>query len=268
LRVVAVAVAAARLTLVFKPVFSAPLQSWREWWGAVREFAAGWYGIAAGEVTGHHPMADALGQELGVSLSPSLHEWRAFTDHLNQAGLLGRALRDRSLLCWDSDTESVLLMQDVEGTVRWAVRPEHLPDQDPPVQMWFDGEPGASPWHRWTPTASQFALQHLIAYLRPAAGGWLLINDIPRSDELIERLKSAGRSSIDLDGQLLIEDDDLIVMAGKSLWSDQGASGIDVEVKIGPSRAGSIPAPLADLTRYPGWAGSNGAFLELRSNHS
>jgi hypothetical protein len=159
----------------------------------------------------------------------------------------------------------VLVMSLIEGDVLWAVRPDHLADEDPPVQIWCGGEPDVAPWHHWTPTTSQFALQHLIGYLHPADGGWLLINDIPRSDELIEELRGAGRSSIDLDGKLLVEDDDLIVLAGKSLWSDEGQSGFDVQAAIGPSRIGSIPGYLVDLAHYPGIAGTGGAFLELRN---
>lgn len=222
---------------MFRPVFSPPPRSWREWWQAVRAFTAGWYDIPAGRVTGHHESAEALGRELGVTLSPSLHEWAAFAGHLAEAGVCGRALRDSPLLCWDEDTGSVLLMQDVEGTVLWAVRPDHLAEDDPPVQEWWDGEPDASPWHDWTPTTSQFALQHLIAYLRPAGGSELHLGDVPWSADLIERLRTAGRSSVDLGGHLLVEDDDLILLAGRSLWSDPGQAGIDIQATLGPSRS-------------------------------
>lgn len=249
---------------MFKPVFSEQPASWRQWWQAVRAFTAGWYGIPAGEVTGRHAAADELGRQLGVTLSPALHEWAAFTAGLRQAGLRDRALRDNSLLCWDAETESVLLMEDLEGAVRWGVGRQHLSEDDPPVRCCLDSGPTASSWEPWTPTTSQFALQHVIAYLQPAGGGMLLVNDVPSSPELLARLRDAGRTAIDLGGELLIEDDDLVVLAGKSLWSATEEPAIDISVTIGPGRAESIPDVLVELARRERWAGSNGEFLDLR----
>jgi hypothetical protein len=251
---------------VFKPVFTEQPGSWREWWQAVRAFTARWYGLPAGEVTGHHADADELGRELGVTLSPSLHEWAAFTASLRRAGVWDRAMRDAPTLCWDEESESVLVMEDLEGTVRWGVQPEHLAEDDPPVQYCWDSGGGASPWQPWTPTTSQFALQHLIAYLRPVGGSMLLLNDVQPSPELLDRLRTAGRAGIELGGQLLVEDDELIVLAGKSPWSPTEEPAIDISVTIGPGRSGSVPEALADLARREGWAGSSGAFLDLRGS--
>lgn len=94
-------------------------------------------------------------------------------------------------------------------------------------------------WRRHSPTTSQFALQHLIAYLHPAAGGFTV--DLPVSPELAELLRGTGRTSINLGDQVLIEDNDLIIMAGKSLWAPEEETDITVQVEIGASRAGSIP---------------------------
>jgi hypothetical protein len=102
---------------VYKPVFTQPPQSWRDWWSAVRDFAAGWYGIASGEVRGYHPEVDSLGRQLGVSLSPSVYEWAAFAADLDQAGIFGRAFRDRFTLSWDPQIEAVTLLTLIERDV-------------------------------------------------------------------------------------------------------------------------------------------------------
>jgi hypothetical protein len=235
------------------PVFAQPPQSWRDWWSAVRAFAAGWYDIAPGEVTGYHPEADLLGRQLGVSLSPSVHEWAACAADLHQAGIFGRAFRDRFTLGWDTRIEAVTLLTLIEGDVCWGIPREHLADEDPPVDSWLLDPSSRRPprwWRRHTPTTSQFALQHLIAHLHPAAGGFTV--NLPPSPELAERLRSIGRTSIDLGDQVLIEDDDLVIMAGKSLWTPEEETDITVQVEIGASRAGSIPQLLVDLARRGG----------------
>lgn len=246
---------------MYKPVFTQPPKSWREWWSAVRRFAAGWYGIPAGEVKGYHRDVDLLGRQLPVPLwgrqllplSPSIHEWAAFAADLQQAGVFDRAIRDRFTLGWDTETQAVTLLTLCEGDVCWGVRQEHLTSEDPPVDAWLlDPRGRRSPrwWRRHTPTTSLFALQHLIAYLHAAGGGFNVSQ--PPSPELAERLRSIGRTSIDLGGQILIEDNDLIVTVGKSLWTPDEETDITVQVEIGASRAGSIPQLLVDLARRGG----------------
>jgi hypothetical protein len=129
---------------VYKPVFTRHPESWREWWSAVRGFAAGWYGIPPGEVSGCHRDVDLLGRQLGVSLSPSIHEWAAFAGDLQQTGLFDRAVRDRFTLGWDAGIRAVTLLTLCEGDVCWGVRQEHLTGEDPPVDAWLldPGGPG------------------------------------------------------------------------------------------------------------------------------
>jgi hypothetical protein len=249
---------------MYKPVFTQPPQTWRDWWSAVRRFAAGWHGIAPGEVTGYHHDVDLLGQQLGVPLSPSIHEWAAFAADLHQAGVFDRAIRDRFTLGWNPDIEAVTLLTLVEGDVCWGVRQEHLAGEDPPVDTWLLDPISRRPprWlRRHTPTTSQFALQHLIGYLHAAGGGFNV--SLPPSPELLERLRSIGRTSVDLDGQILIEDDDLVILAGKSLWTPEEETDITVQAEIGASRTGSIPQLLVDLARNGGGM-SHGAFIGLR----
>jgi hypothetical protein len=148
--------------------------------------------------------------------------------------------------------------------VCWGVRQEHLTDEDPPVDAWIlDPASRQSPrwWRQHTPATSQFALQHLIAYLHSAGGG--LTVSLPPSPELIERLRSIGRTSTDLGSQILIEDDDLIIMAGRSPWTPDEETDITVEAEIGASRIDSIPQLLVDLARSGGGM-SHGAFTGLR----
>jgi hypothetical protein len=248
---------------VYKPVFAQPPQSWRDWWSAVREFTAGWYDIPPGEVSGYHPEVDSLGRQLGVSLSPSIHEWATFAADLHQAEVFRRALRDRLTLGWDTQIEAVTLLTLTERDVCWGVPREHLADEDPPVDNWLlDPNNRRSPrwWRRHTPTTSQFALQHLISYLHPAAGGFTV--NLPPSPELVEQLRSIGRTSIDLGSQILIEDDDLVIMAGKSPWTPEQETDITVDVRIGTSRTGSIPQLLVDLARRGGGM-YHGTFIDL-----
>ncbi len=250
---------------MYQPVFTQPPQSWRDWWSAVRKFAAGWYGIAAGEVQGYDREVDWLGRQLGMSLPPSIHEWAAFAAHLQQAGVFGRAFNgDRFTVCWDSDMEAVTLLTLVEGDVYWGVHQDYLGREDPPVDLWRPARMGLRSWDWWrrfTPTTSQFALQHLIAYLHPdPAAGWFS-TAMPPSPELVEQLRSIGRTGIDLGGQVLIEDDDLVILVGRSVWARDEETDITIEAAVGASRIDTIPQLLVDLARRGGW--SYGAFTDL-----
>jgi hypothetical protein len=86
---------------------------------------------------------------------------------------------------------------------------------------------------------------------------------LPPSPELLQRLRGIGRTSIDLGGQILIEDDDLIIMAGTSLWTPDEETDITVQVEIGASRIDFIPPPLVDLARSGGGM-SHGTFIGVR----
>jgi hypothetical protein len=136
---------------VYQPVFTRPPQTWRDWWSAIRRFAAGWYGIPAGEVRGYHRDVDLLGRQLGVAVSPSIHEWAAFAADLRQAGVFDRAIRDVPTLGWDTGTEALTLLTLAEQDVRWGVRQEHLAGEDPPVDTWLVDPDGREPLSRaWT----------------------------------------------------------------------------------------------------------------------
>ena len=101
----------------------------------------------------------------------------------------------------------------------WAVHQTHLGREDPPADTWRPARIGQhwDWWHQDAPTTSQFAVHYLIACLHPAAGGFT--TKVPPSPELAGRLRGTERTSIDLGGQVLIEDDDLVVLAGKSPWA-------------------------------------------------
>jgi hypothetical protein len=260
---------------VYRPVFTQRPESWRDWWSAVRGCAAGWYGIPSGEVRGYYREADVLGRQLHgvvdlwgrplcVSLSPSIHEWAAFAADLQRAGVFQAAMRDRFTLGWDADMQAVTLLTLSEGDVCWGVRHEHLADEDPPVDSWLLDPSGRRPprwWRYQAPTTSQFALKHLIGYLHAAGGGFNV--NLPPSSELIERLRSIGQTSIDLGSQILIGDDDLVILVGKSPWTPDEGTDIAVEAEIGASRTDSIPQLLVDLARSNG-GGFHGAFIGLR----
>ena len=95
----------------------------------------------------------------------------------------------------------------------------------------------------------------------PAPGGRRFTVNLPASPELAELLRGSGRTSINLGDQVLIEDNDLIIMAGKSLWAPEEETDITVQVEIGASRAASIPRPLLDLARRGGGL-CHGAFID------
>ncbi len=249
---------------MYEPVFTQPPQSWRDWWSAVRAFASGWYGTPAGEVQGYDREVRSLERQLGMPLSPSIHEWAALAADLHQAGVFARAFNgDRFALGWDQDIQAITLLTLLEGDVCWGVHQTHLGRDDPPVDLWRLARIGLRSWEWWrgsTPTTSQFALRYLIAYLHPAAGGGFTTT-VPPSPELFGQLRSVGRTSIDLGGEVLIEDDDLVVLAGKSLWPG-GETGITVQATIGATRTDSIPQLLVDLARRGGW--THGVFTDMR----
>jgi hypothetical protein len=234
---------------VYTPVFAEPPQSWREWWTAVRRFAAGWYDVAPGDVRGYDPEVAELERQAGRPLSPSIHEWAAFVADLRRANVFGRAFRDRCTLGLDPGTGAVTLLTLIEGDVCWAVHEHEAYRDDPPVDVWRPARMGQRQWDWWrrhTPTTSQFALQHMLAYLYTAAGG--LSVKLPPSDELLIQLQDAGQTSTDLGDQVLIEDDDLVILVGKSLWGIDGETDITVDVAIGPGRAVATPSRASSST--------------------
>jgi hypothetical protein len=87
---------------------------------------------------------------------------------------------------------------------------------------------------------------------------------VPPAPEIAGQLRSIGRTSIDLGGEVFIEDDDLIVLAGKSVWAPPGeeTGTITVRAAIGATRTGSIPQLLVDLARHGGW--THGVFTDPR----
>ena len=87
---------------------------------------------------------------------------------------------------------------------------------------------------------------------RPTASPW------DTEDSIREEL-----FSIDLGGQILIEDNDLVIMVGKALWTPDEETHITVEAEIGASRIDSVPQLLVDLARSGGGM-SHGAFTGLR----
>jgi hypothetical protein len=247
---------------MYRPVFTRQPESWREWWSAVRAFAAAWYGIAAGEVTGKDPGVLTLEREIGLTISPSVHEWAAFAADLQRAGIFQRAIRDDFTLGWDPVRDALRLLTLGEGDVEWVVVREHLADEDPPVEgLHLDGSDGRvlGTWQH-TPTTSEFVLQQLIAYLDHPGGGFSV--DVTPSPEQLDQLRAIGQTSIQLGRQVLIEAEDLFILVGESPFTQpDGWNSITVE--IGPSRVNSVPEVLSDLARgNGGWF--TGKFAESR----
>jgi hypothetical protein len=245
---------------MYRPVFTKQPESWQEWWLAVRAFAGAWYGIATGDVTGSNPDVLALEQEIGLTISPSVHEWASFAADLRQAGIFEQAMRDDFTFGWDPGHDVLRLLTIAEGDVDWVVTREHLADEDPPVECRLVGGSDDSAWETWrhTPTTSEFVLQHLIAYLRHPGGGFSVDMEVP--PELLDQLRRVGETSIELGRQTLIEGEDLLILVGESPFTQpDGWSTIAVE--IGPSRRDSIPKVLSDLTQgRGGWF--TGTFAE------
>lgn len=96
-----------------------------------------------------------------------------------------------------------------------------------------------------TPTISQIALRRLIHNLAPTGGSHHLFT--LASPEDVGQLRNAGLTCIDLGGEVLIEDDDLVLLVGKSLWTPGEVTDIGVQAVIGASQIGSIPPFLVNL---------------------
>jgi hypothetical protein len=219
----------------------------------VRAFAAAWYGTAPGEVTGDSQEVLAIGREIGLTISPSVHEWSRFASDLRQAGIFGRAIRDNYTLDWVPRYNALRLLTLSEGDVEWVVVREHLADEDPPVECLHLDDRGGRVRGTWrhTPTTSQFVLQQLIAYLDHPGGAFVV--DMTPSPELLDQLRSIGHTSIELGGETLIEGEDLLILVGESPFT-QPDGWSSVRVEIGPSRVDAVPKVLSDLTHgHGGW---------------
>jgi hypothetical protein len=184
---------------------------------------------------------------------------------LRQAGIFEQAIRDDYTLGWKPGSNALRLLTIAEGNVEWVVLRQNLGDEDPPVEGLHIDDSGGRLLETWrhTATTSEFALQHLIGYLRHPGGGFSV--DMTPSPELVDRLRSIGQTSIRLSRQTLIEDNDLLILAGESPWTQpDGWSSIQVEV--GPSRIRSVPKVLTELTQgRDGWF--TGSFAEPTVSH-
>jgi hypothetical protein len=201
--------------------------------------------MAPGDVSGNDPAVRALERKIGTAISPSIHEWSAFTTDLRQAGL-EHVIRDDPTLGWRPRRSALRLLTLGEGDSEWVVMRKYLADDDPPVEC-LDVEEWSRrvlATRRHTATTSEFALQHLIAYLNPGGGGFE-VNMTP-SPELLDELRSVGETSIQLGQQTLIEGEDLLIVVGVGPFDQPDGLG-SIQVEIGPSRTNAIPKTLSNL---------------------
>lgn len=151
------------------------------------------------------------------------------------------------------------ILSIVEGNVDWVIQHGHLGREDPPVEaLHVDAEHGEllDSWQH-TATTSAFAFQQLLAYRRSPGGSFSV--DMTVTPDVLDRMRGAGRISVQLDRQTLIEGDDLLVVAGVSPYTLPEGWG-SIEVQVGASRVGHVPQVLTELTGGRGvWA--TGAFL-------
>ena len=239
-------------------VFTRQPESWREWWAAIRTSTADWYSIPAGEVRGHDPLVAEVEREIGMTISPSVHEWAAYAADLKRAGVFQRAMRDHFALKWVPDIDALRILSISEGDLDWVIQRGYLRHEDPPVEArCIDIENGEllGTWQH-TATTSEFALQQLLAYRRPSGGSFGV--DMTVTPELLEQIRSAGHISLQLGRETLIEGDDLLIVAGVSPYSlPEGRDSI--EVQVGASRVGRLPQVLTELAEGKR-AWSTGAF--------
>ena len=251
---------------MFQPVFEHHPESWREWWQAVRDFAAGWYGVDLGGVRAWSADVEAVGRSAGVSLPPGIHEWACFASDLEHAGRFGPAMRDRLSLGWVEQLRVFTLLTLGEGDVVWAVAEQDLGLDDPPVDAWMVSDRDSDKWTLWrrhTNSTSLFALEHLLSYLHAPGGGFS--KDIERSTTLLDQLATLGRSRIQIGAAVLIEGEDLVIRVGPSPWSADPESDYTLQVELGTSRIGRIPEDLISLASSGGGM-FHGQFAELRKS--
>lgn len=250
---------------MFQPIFVRHPESWREWWQAVRDFAGGWYGVDLGAVRAWSAHVEDIGRSAGVTLPPGIHEWACFASDLEQAGLLGPAMRDRLTLGWVEQLRVITLLTLVEGDVAFAVGEQHLSLDDPPVDVWMVNGREWNDWTLWrrhTDSTSLFALEHLLGYLHAPGGGFL--TDVEPATELLDRLATLGRSRIKIGPAVLIEGEDLVIRIGPSPWSADPENDYTLQVELGASRVNNIPDELIAVATSGGGSFSHGQFTELR----
>jgi hypothetical protein len=249
---------------LFQPVFVRHPESWREWWQAVRDFAAGWYGVELGAVRGWSAYVDDIGRSAGVNLPPGIHEWACFASDLEHAGQFRLAMRDGLTLGWVEQLRIFTLLTLGEGDVAWAVAEQHLNLDDPPVDAWMVSGPEWDNWTLWrrhTDSTSLFALESLLAHLHAPGGGFS--TDIEPSTALLDHLAALGRSRIQIGPAVLIEGDDLVIRVGPSPWSANPETDYTLQVELGTSRINNIPEDLISLASTGGGS-FHGPFAELR----
>ena len=197
---------------MYEPVFSSVPHDWDECWARIRLMIAGWYDLPTGVVGRRTAECAELERELGLDLSPSIHEWSSLHDELSSSAYRG-AFRDNFDFGWHTELDAVTLMIQVEQDRYWGVTRETVSVPDPPVAKWqayFD-RPGWRAAEPWEPSLSGFALDKLISSLRGPAGGFLAWTSTERARSLANDLDEAFETRLDLDGAIFFEDVDAIV---------------------------------------------------------
>jgi hypothetical protein len=71
---------------------------------------------------GHDHQVAEVEREIGMTISPSVHEWADYAADLKRAGVFERAMRDYLVLEWDPDIDALRSLSIAEGNVDWVIQ--------------------------------------------------------------------------------------------------------------------------------------------------
>jgi uncharacterized protein (TIGR02996 family) len=236
----------------YEPVFCEMPNGWKERWRLIREFVERWHGIPMNDVGGQSDQVRRVTKKTGYELPPSIREWIAFLQDLEERGAYGSVFRDGLSLSELEDHAAFSLMIQGEGDYHWAVKKEHLGDDDPPVDGYlldYEEERGRFVHDkRWAPQVSTWALIHITAYLGiTGAGGFG--TSVSDATALAERLSRALPVATAF-GDVRIFETTNIVASISSGWG--GTPHLDVHIsKQIPKK--QVPAVLLEYAGQGGW---------------
>jgi uncharacterized protein (TIGR02996 family) len=230
----------------YEPAFRDGIpDGWRERWRLIREFHERWRDIPLGDVGKHRDEIQALEQFLGGAIPPSVREWIAFHQDLEQYS--PSMLRDRFIIEPVPGCEALSLLLQAEGDYYWAVREDDLDLDDPPVHGYWEGPVGFHHHERRAASVTDWVLGRVIWCARGHSGFSV---EFPDGARLLRQLTEVFPPPVAFERALLFELPNLRVQLMGEHFS--------AEMRC-PMQREQVPAFFWEYTRN---GGGHGIFAE------
>lgn len=207
----------------YMPCFTSVPDDWRGRWSLLREFTRRWHGIPVGDAGEPSALADEEEAKLGVTLPPSFREWLGYCEELmaisrGEDDTAFEILRDayEVVRLEVEEHRAISLLIQGEADYYWAVKEEHLTQDDPPVDGYpLDYERPFSESHfrhdgEVAPHITSFVLERLAYFLHGNGGGALVT--VKLNDKFLAQMRAAFPVAVRFDHLYLFEKENIFAL--------------------------------------------------------